>query len=151
MSEQALAPSHPAWRQFSLRTLMIAVTVLCVLFALAVAPPLLALVMAAMYFAGTGILAIAIWQGRGWIRAFAVGAMLPHVMGYLIALVIRESAQWFIMSLLLIVVVTCVSGIAAAAFHGVLARRGGELPVPNLPLLRSWLTNDWYSEPASEK
>jgi hypothetical protein len=49
------------------------------------------------------------------------------------------------------VVATCFSGIAAAAFHGALARRNGKLPIPNLPLLRNWLTNDWHSGPKNSE
>jgi hypothetical protein len=63
MSEQAQAQSRLSWGQFSLRSMMMFVTVLCVLLALMVVPPLLALVIAAMYIGLTGFLVIGIWEG----------------------------------------------------------------------------------------
>ena len=120
---------------------MIGVTIVSVLFALAMVPRLLAIVFAVFYMALAGILVIAVWQGRGWIRAFSIGAMIPYLSGYFFAIVgLRTSGLMLIA--LAIMVMTVIAGIAAAAFHGALARRGGTLPIPNLPLLRSWLTND---------
>ncbi len=150
MSEQAQAQSRLSWGQFSLRSLMIVVTAFCVMLALMVVPPLLAMATAAMYMGVTGILAIAIWEGRGWIRAFSVGAIFPYLSGCLIALAIRQPFQLLVL-VLVIVVVSCVSGIAAAAFHSVLARGNGKLPIPNLPFVRNWFTNDWHCEPTSSE
>ena len=74
MHEQAVAANPSWWRQYSLRSLMIAITVICVLCALIAMPPLLALVCILLYVALTGATAITIFYGRGWIQAFAV----PH-------------------------------------------------------------------------
>ena len=141
MYEQAQTQGHRRWAQFSLRALMIGVTIFSVLLALTMVPPLLAMAVGAMYIGLTGVLAIAIWQGRGWIRAFSVGAMLPHLSGYPLALASRRPTELILMAVV-IVAVSCLSGIFAAAFHGALARRNGTLPIPNLPLLRNWFTND---------
>ncbi len=141
MVEQVRAEGHSSWAQFSLRALMIAVTIFSVLLALAMVPPLLAIVFAVFYVALAGILVIAVWQGRGWIRAFSIGAVIPYVTGFFFVVAGRRSSELIVMAVM-ILVVTAIAGIAAAAFHGALARRGGVLPVPNLPLLRSWFTND---------
>lgn len=137
MYEQAQTDSDGSWGPFSLRGLMILVTIFSVMLVLIAVP----MAFAALYVGLTGILAIAIWEGRGWIRAFAVGALLPHLSGYLLALASRRPSDLVAM-LLVVIVVSCVSGIAAAAFRTALARHSGTLPAPNLPLLRDWLTND---------
>lgn len=140
MYEQASTDVRQGWGQFSLRTLMVAITVFCVLFALMATPFLLAIVMAAAYMGLTGMLVVAIWEGRGWIRAFAVGAALPHLVGYFSVF----TGGWPMSLIVLGVVFTfmsCVSGTAAAAFQGALARRGGKLPEPRVPVLRRLFTN----------
>ena len=141
MYEQGQTRARRRWVQFSLRGLIIAVTVFSVMLALMMVPPLLAMALSAIYIGLTGVLAIAIWQGRGWIRAFSVGALLPHLSGYFLAFSSRRPSD-LIALLLVIVFVSCISGTAAAAFQGALARRDRTIPVPNLPLLRNWFTND---------
>ena len=134
MYEQAQTPSLRSWGQFSLRALTIVVTIFSVMLALILVP-------AAMYIGLTGILAIAIWEGRGWIRVFSLGALFPHLSGCFLLLAGGRPSDLFVMALVT-VVVSCVSGIAAAAFHGALVHRNGTLPIPNLPFLRDWFTND---------
>ncbi len=85
-----------------------------------------------------------IWLGRGWIRAFSVGAILPHLGGYLIAF--NVSGPWeFVIVVFVLTLVTGLAGTGSAALHGFLARRQGMVPVPNLPLIRDWFTNDWHA------
>ena len=89
----------------------------------------------------SGALTIAIWRGRGWLQAFAAGAMLPHLAGYLVLTVGRESWE-VVFEFVVLVLISCVAGVAAAAWHGVLAQHKGMLPVPNLPFIRDWFTNE---------
>src|SRR5688500_5481694 len=114
MFEHVAARGRVWWSQYSLRTLMIAVTVFSFVCALFVIPPLLVLVIATLYASLTGMLVIALWNARGWVRAFAVGAALPHIAGYLMAFSAWEA--WVLASIFVIAAgVSSVAGIASAA------------------------------------
>ena len=140
MHEQVSAVNPGWWRQFSLKSLMIAVTVICVLCALVAMPPLLALVCGFLYVALSGAMAMTLFYGRGWIQAFCIGAVLPHVVGYAFALE-SDGPLEVVASTVVFFLISCVAGSGAAALHGCLARRGGILPVPNLPVVRNWFSN----------
>jgi hypothetical protein len=141
MRAEASTNSHAWWRQFSLLALMAGVTVFCVVCALIVIPPLLALACVVIYVLLTGVLAISLWYGRGWLRAFAVGATLPHISGYLMALSSPHPWGWVFL-FIVFVIVSCVAGTASAVLHGYLVRRNGRLPIPDVPLIRNWFSND---------
>lgn len=145
MSQQADLQGRSFLGQFSLRSLMLWVTAICVLLGLALAPPLLILVIAATYMSLTGVLVIAVWEGRGWARSFAAGALLPHLCGYLAALAGGRLSAWIVLAVIALLA-SFVSGCGAATFHGALARHGGKLPVPRLPFVHRWWTNDWHSD-----
>ena len=138
MSGDVTSNRRPLWRQFSLRSLMIGMTIVCVVCAMVAIPALLAISYGLIHAALTSAIAITIWKGRGWIQAFSVGAIFPHVGGFLIAL----SSSDPIVLCFVFELVAVVAGIAAAAYHGFLVRRKGILPVPDLPYIRDWLTNE---------
>ena len=113
------------------------VVILCALLWL---PRVLALVSVGLYVGLTGVLAIAVWRGRGWLQAFAVGAILPHVAGYLV-LITGYGASQLTLVVASLTVASFVAGVAAAAWNGFLARSNGKFPVPDLPYIRDWFAN----------
>lgn len=127
--------------QFSLRSLMIGITVFCVLCALVAIPPILALLTASVGVALAGMLALTVWKGRGWCQAFAVGAIAPHVAG-IFAMFNTSGPIEATFLFLAVELVACIAGVGSAAYHGFLIRRQGKLPVPNLPFIRKWFTNE---------
>ena len=141
MSSQAALATPPNRTQFNLRSLMLGVSVVCVICAFIAVPPLLALVSGVIYAVLTGVLAITIWKGRGWAQAFSVGAILPHAASVVVALNSHGAVE-FVLAWLALELLACVAGIGSAAYHGFLARRQGTLPVPDLPFIRDWFSNE---------
>ena len=140
MQQPARTDAGSLPRQFSLKWLLTAVTAVCVALALLAFPPFLVLIGFCLYVALTGSLAVAIWQGRGWVQAFAIGAIVPHVAGYFLALAGSQPSQ-FIVMLALATGVSAAAGVGAASWHGILVRRRGLLPVPDVPILRDLFSN----------
>ena len=126
--------------RFSLRSLLIFITGLSIALGILAWPVLLMCIVAFAYVTSTGALIVAVWKGRGWIQAFAVGATLPHLLGYLFLLASRRPIDLSIMALMAIVV-SIVSGVVTAAAHGALVRRKGTIPVPDLPIMRDLFSN----------
>jgi hypothetical protein len=125
---------------------MIGMTIVCVVCAVIAIPALLAISYGLIHTALTGAIAITIWKGRGWIQAFSVGAIFPHVGGFLMALSSSDPIEFSFLCFVF-ELVAVVAGIAAAAYHGFLVRRKGIFPVPDLPYIRDWLTNEQIDEP----
>ena len=72
--------------QFSLKTLLAVITALSVCLALALVPPIAAMVVAVFYVGVLVACVMAIIYGRGWIRPFAISALVPLVVGILFVL-----------------------------------------------------------------
>ena len=135
------ATSRPQrYMQFGLRSLMILMTACCIVLATLTVPPMMALAIAALFMAVSGVLVITIWRGRGWVRPFAAGAIVPHLFT-LFLLRARNPAEALIL-FLAAELVAVFSGTVAAAYCGYLAKRDGYLPVPDVPYVRDWLSND---------
>ncbi len=121
------------WFQFNLKTMMIAVTLVCIFCVGG-----MDLFNTAYISIVPTALAIAIWNGRGWIRPFAVCAIVPHV----------PIAWDFIVpgyyddGVLVILFAGLLAGITGAALHCYLQKANGFVPVPNVPYLRDWFSND---------
>ena len=127
--------------QFSLSALMWVLTGSCVLLALLVMPMLLTIVCCVGSVTVTGALLITIWKGRGWVQPFALGALVPHLLG-VVAILNAQGSLQIILFLGLAEALACTAGLGSAAFASFLSRRGGHLPIPSLPLVRDWLSND---------
>ena len=141
---EAVAPVKIARRtwQFSVRGLMILMTLCCAVLAMIVCPPIF--VIAAM-LASIGLAifcAVAVFYGRGWIRPFALlcGTSLlifflamwnTHIGG-------PEDACFFLAFQFFGSVFI---GICGAAAHGFLKQRSGVVPIPNVPYLNKFLHN----------
>ena len=127
--------------QFSLRSLMIWITAFCFLCAFVAVPGLLAILAVFSAALVSGALVITIWKGRGWAQAFGVGACVPHVASIFAMFGANDPVEAAIV-FFAVELMACGAGIGAAGFHGYLARRDGVLPVPRLPLIRKWFSND---------
>ena len=115
--------------QFSLRTIMLVVLFVCIL-CIPGGPWMIEVVYTSCVPA---ILGIAIWKGRGWVRAFAICAFVPHLSLIFDMFERADSLQSAFRGAL--------AGIAGATCHSYLERREGIAPVPNLPFIRNWFSN----------
>lgn len=138
MSFESTARNLP---QFSLGTLMLAMTGICCVFGIVAFPPLLALLVAIYAALASGVLLSLIWKGKGWAQAFAIGAILPHALG-IIGMFGSPSPMAAVFAFLGVELLACCVGVGTAAGHGWLTRRGGMAPIPNLPFLRDWFVNE---------
>jgi len=138
--KKAMPESYGSFR-FSIRSLMIATALVALLMAAVVAPAVLAVVTGVIVIAMTAIVVTTVYIGRGWIQAFAIGSLVPNVLSYLVLFEGFRSPQALMVFAMVSLLASFVIGCLAALTHGYLKRRGGRVRVPNLPLVRDWLTN----------
>jgi hypothetical protein len=144
---QPVKPSeqrHSRWWQFNLKTMLITVTAIAVFFGFVVAPGIPAIILTAGYVVSTIGLVIAAFYGKGWIRPYSICGLVPMAGFALMTLVdfpFRGPEQ-LVIGLIILFVITNLVGLTGAVTHGFLSRRSGFVPVPNIPFLRDWLSND---------
>lgn len=141
---EAVAPVKKASRswQFSVRGLLILMTLCCAVLAMIACPPIL-IIAEILALIGLAIFCVtAIIYGRGWIRPFALlcgtSLLLFFVTMWNIHIYGPEAAIMFFSIQLFGSVFV---GICGAAAHGFLKQRSGMVPVPNVPWLKHWLHN----------
>ena len=141
---EAVAPVKKASRswQFSVRGLLILMTLCCAVLAMIAYPPIL-IIAEILALIGLAIFCVtAIIYGRGWIRPFALlcgtSLFLFFVTMWNIHIYGPEAAIMFFSIQLFGSVFV---GICGAAAHGFLKQRSGMVPVPNVPWLKHWLHN----------
>ena len=141
---EAVAPVKKARRswQFSVRGLLILMTLCCAGVAMIACPPIL-VIAEILALIGLAIFCVtAIFYGRGWISPFALlcgtSLLLFFVTSWNIYLNSPEAA---IMFYSIQIFGSVFVGICGAAAHGFLKQRSGVVPIPNVPWLRHWLHN----------
>jgi hypothetical protein len=128
--------------QLSMRTLMIVVTVAAAMIGCVVAAPLFAVLACLIYVGTSCVLAATLIYGKGWIKGFAIGFSVPHVMGYFVALNAFSRPEGVLVLFLVANAAGIVSGLTTSIAKSYLQRRGGLVGVPRIPFLCDWLSND---------
>jgi hypothetical protein len=128
--------------QFSMRTLMIVLTIFAAIFGCIVAAPLFA-VIACLFYVGTSCVVLAtLLYGQGWIKGFAIGFTVPHLLGYVIALRALESPESVLILFLIANAASVFTGLTMSIARSYFQRREGKVAIPRIPFLRNWLSND---------
>lgn len=78
--------SRRRYLQFSIRALLIALTVVAAVVGGIVATPLFAVIACLLYVGTSCVLLTTLFDGKGWIRGFAIGFTVPHILGYVVTL-----------------------------------------------------------------
>ena len=141
---EAVAPVKIARRtwQFSVRGLMILMTLCCAVLAMIACPPIFVFA-AILVLLGLAIFClVAVFYGRGWIRPFALLCGISLFLFFVTMFNMRigrpeDAVIFFAMQFFGSVFV----GICGAAAHGFLKQRSGVVPIPNVPFLKNWLHN----------
>lgn len=120
-------------------TICFAIFGLIVLCASAPIIPALALSFSTILYAIA--LLIASFYGRGWVRPYSIFGLAVFVVGAFF-LVETHRPEELLIGLIVLHLIGCVTGFTAALMHGFLKRRSGRLPVPKVPILGKWLSND---------
>lgn len=132
------------WWQFGLKSVLIAITVFSILMSCAVAPVIPAIGFSIVGMAYVMALVIAATYGKGWIRPYAICALIPT--GFSLFLSVSQlPIRWpqeYLVFLLITFLLANIIGFSGAITHGFLSRRSGKVPVPNVWFLRNWLSND---------
>ena len=128
--------------QFSIKTILLVTAIVAAILAALVAPPVMLFALVISFVALTVVLATATICARGWFRAFAIGAAVPNVVTYIVFLGGVQSPQQAIVALAVSLIASAGFGVLAAFTHGYLCKRNGKLPIPNIPLVKKWLTNE---------
>lgn len=141
---EAVAPvkkSSRSW-QFSMRGLMILMTLCCAVIAMMACPPLFVIAGILSLVALSIFCVVAMIYGRGWIRPFSILCSITLFVFFFAMFNVRlhgpESAGLFF---LIQFAGSVFVGLSGSAAHGLLKKRSGLVPIPNVPLLRSWLHN----------
>lgn len=129
--------------QFSIRTLLIATTLASIGICFVLFPPIAAIALAIVYGAFVTACIVAAISGRGWIRPFAIVTALYLIVATFVLISSHiPGPVAFLILMGLNLVIGCTLGICAAVIQGFFARRGGVVPIPNVPFLRDWLYNE---------
>jgi len=129
--------------QFSMRTLIIVLTIVAAIFGCIVAAPLFAVIACIVYVGTSCVLLATLFYGKGWIKGFAIGFTVPHVLGYVIAMsVLRFSPEGVLVLFLIANAAGVLTGLTMSIAKGYFQRRGGKVAIPQIPFLRNWLSND---------
>lgn len=139
------APVKTAQRnyfQFSTRAILIAGSIIAMVIGCIAAPAFFAIAACILYLATTCLLLTTLIYGRGWIKGFAIGFSIPHVLGYVIAPVSFARPEGVLILFLFSILASVAAGFATAIVRGYLKRCGGKVAIPQVPLLRRWLSND---------
>ena len=131
------------WKiQFSIKSMVIAMTLVGFVVGALAAPGVFALVAVIAFVLMTPMLLLAAVFGRGWIQAFSIGALVPHLFTYIASRAILRGPEDVLISFGISVGAMVCFGLATACAHGFLKRHGRKVPVPNIPILRDLLSND---------
>ena len=141
---EAVAPVKKAKRtwQFSVRGLLILMTLCCAVVAMFVCPPIFFMAMILALIGLTVFCLVAVFYGRGWIRPFAMICGTSLLLFFMVMSTVHiggpEDAFFFLTFQFFGSVFV---GICGAAAHGFLKQRSGVVPIPNVPFLKNWLHN----------
>ena len=140
---QPIKPHSNAKRwQFSVRSMLIGMTLAATILAMIVAPVLGFFVLMGIGFCAAVFLTCSIFYGRGWIRPFAITGIIPLLILPFTLASAPGSPEEFCVITLVFYAISIFTGLSGAAAHGFLKRRSGIVPVPNIPIIRNLLSND---------
>ena len=148
MSAEYGVPTAPikvtrrSYFQFSVRSLLITVAIVASLIGCIVVPEIFAILACFFYLATTCALLTTLVYGRGWIKGFAIGFAVPHLLGYLVAFASFDRPENVLILFIVAMICSGCAGLITSVVRGYLKRRDGKVAVPQLPILRKWLTND---------
>ena len=138
-------PVKPVTRRFqvSIKGIMIATAIIAAIIGLSIAPEIAAFGLMIFHVVAISFAIIAAISGRGWIRPFAIifGLYLVGLAFAMFTMRVHGPEEFVILELINMSV-AILAGICGALFHSYLLRRGGYVPVPNLPWIRKWLVNE---------
>ena len=129
--------------QVSIKTMLLATAMIALLVGMLTIPELAAVSLFCVHVILVACCIVAAVSGRGWIRPFSIlcGIYLIGAMFFLLGVNrIRPGEMAF--SELVNLGIAMIVGTSGSVAHSYLVRRGGYVPVPNLPLLRDWMVND---------
>ena len=127
---------------FSLRALLITLSIVAAIFGCIVAAPLFAVVACLVYVGISCALLTALFYGKGWIKGFAIGFTVPHLLGYFIALNASPRPEGVLFLFIVANAVSGLTGLTTSILHSYLKIRDFKIAVPPIPFLRDWLSND---------
>lgn len=128
--------------QLSYRTGFVFLSILAVIIGCIVATPLFAMLACLAYVLISGAVVATLLYGKGWIKGFAIGFSVPHLLGYVVALNTFDGPEEVLVIFLFANIASLILGVAMATARSFFKSRNGLLPVPNVPGLRNWLHND---------
>jgi hypothetical protein len=136
-------PDH-SWimRRISVKTILLVLAAVVLIVGTIATPVILAGLLCLCWpICAIAMLTAAI-SGRGWIRPFAIAALVPQIW-FALAL-----AAWpvhglaeTVVFLLIMYAISVIVGLVASITSCYLDRRSGLVPVPNIPFIRKWLNN----------
>lgn len=127
--------------QFSIKTVLIVMTMTAVAVSCIAAPMVPAIVLLIVWpVVAVALLTTAIY-GKGWIRPFAIAALLPQLFA-LFSGRFHHDFHGVLFALVIMYGMSILAGLAGSITHCYLSKRSGKVPVPNVPFLRNWLSND---------
>jgi len=139
----AVAPVKKSQRwQFSVRSLLILMSLCCAFLTCCVVPPIGAIAMMIMAACLAVFCVVAAFYGRGWIRPFGIVcgiSMVPSFVAFMSSHI--HSAGEATLVMLMLAAICMATGLLAATVHGLLKKRFGIVPIPNVPFLRDCLYN----------
>ncbi len=131
------------WFRFSVKSILILTALVALVMAMVVAPLLFAIGICVFHIVLSGVLLIGAIFGRGWVQAFAIASSVPHILAWFLFAIDGPGPgpEGLLIVGLIAQAITIGSGFAGASLHGILARRGGKMPIPNIPFIRNWFSN----------
>ena len=128
--------------QFSTRAILTIGSIIAMVIGCIAAPAFFAIAACVLYLATTCLLLTTLIYGRGWIKGFAIGFSIPHVLGYVIALASFARPEGVLILFLFSMLASTTAGFATAIARGYLKSCEGKVAIPPVPALRRWLSND---------
>ena len=117
--------------QFRLRTLLILMTAIAVILGCVAAAPLFAFIACLSYVGISCVLLSTLFCGKGWIKGFAIGFTVPHLLGYVIAFNVASRPEGILVAFLIVNSVSVFTGLTTSVANSYVRRRGGIVDVPN--------------------
>ena len=148
MSAEYGVPTAPikvarrSYLQFSIRSLLITTAIIGAAIGCIVVPEIFAILACFAYLATTCALLTTLVYGRGWIKGFAIGFAVPHLLGYLVAIASFERPEYVLILFIVAMMCSISAGLTTAIVRSYLKLRDGKVAIPQVPVLRNWLTND---------
>ncbi|MEM9413724.1 MAG: hypothetical protein AAGA30_21630 [Planctomycetota bacterium] len=137
------APPRKRSFQFSTRAVFLMLATAGFFLIAILVPPVAAItsMIATMVFSAIGF--VVLFTGRGWIRPFSAGFLVPNLISYFVFFeVARHGPEGVPILFMISTVAGTTFGTISASVHGYLQRRNRKVGIPNIPLVRNWFSNE---------